>query len=449
MAIYEIKSAQNLLIETDAVHVFTDHLVSHKTASYNPVIIEYKGYSAILEHERTNRGVYLEESNREKNKVNNVELSSRMNELESTPNIISDSIKIKVDEYNEDLDNVKKISQETIAYWHKFKLDNDIERQAIYPKDRNKIFLLIFSMIIIEGILNSFFFAQASSSGLIGGLAIAIGLSSVNVLIAVIAALGLHRSNHKQPKTSLFGWLFLVLAIVVACILALLVGHYRTALDLKSEQPKFDAVKSIIESPFGIQTFDSWILVIFSIIIFLVAAWKWYKNDDAYPGFGDIDRRKENAYDIYSEQRVFTNEQLEKLKNEQLHAFKLNVAKLHEEFNRITYAKEQYERHHHEFTSFLKSQISEYDTFCYQARELFSDKTLQILELPAVIDKEPKKIEFDMLNSSLCDDLNDEYHSIKIKYDEFVINELSNIQQKLEGFVLKSIEGDGYDRSAS
>ena len=449
MAIYEIKSAQKLLTETDAVHVFTDHLVSHKTANYNPVTIEYKGYSAILEHERMNRGIYLEESNREKNKVNNVELSSIMNELESTPNIISDSIKIKVDEYNEDLDNVRKTSQETTAYWHKFKLDNDIERQAIYPKDRKSIWLSLSIMIIFEGILNCFFFAKANSSGLIGGFAIAIVLSVVNVGFACIAAFGLRRSNHKQPKISLFSWLFLVLAIVGACILALLVGHYRTALDLNWEQAHFDAVKSIIDSPFGIQTFDSWILVIFSIIIFLVAAWKWYKDDDAYPGFGDIDRRKENAYDIYSEQRVFTNEQLEKLKNEQLYAFKLNVAKLHEEFNRITYAKEQYERHHHEFTSFLKSQISEYDTFCYQARELFSDKTLQILELPAVIDKESKKIEFELLNSSLCDDLNDEYRSIKIKYDEFVINELSNIQQKLEGFVLKSIEGDGYDRSAS
>ena len=90
----------------------------------------------------------------------------------------------------------------------------------------------------------------------------------------------------------LFG---LISAVVLGVIFNILVAHYRTALVHSPDNANEVAVQSFTNNMFYISEVDSWILFALGFIFFLAAAWKAYKFDDPYPGYGKLDRTKEIA----------------------------------------------------------------------------------------------------------------------------------------------------------
>src|SRR5207245_2274296 len=83
----------------------------------------------------------------------------------------------------------------------------------------------------------------------------------------------------------------------------LLAAHTRA---LIGEPYKLDAaqafqksVEVFSRSPFGVTSFEAWILFIVGLLIALFAIERGYTFDDPYPGYGDEDRHKEKAIQMY------------------------------------------------------------------------------------------------------------------------------------------------------
>lgn len=177
-----------------------------------------------------------------------------------------------------------------------FKTKNKIRREAFYPQSNILSIGLLLLFIMIESVLNGYFFASGSDLGLLGGLMQAVVISLVNISLGVMLGLFLipqmHHINRVRFYAGLIGSITLIL---ISAVFNILVAHYRTALVHFPDSAGEVAVQTFKENMFHIQEVDSWILFALGFIFFLAAAWKAYKFDDPYPGYGKLDHTKELA----------------------------------------------------------------------------------------------------------------------------------------------------------
>jgi hypothetical protein len=316
----------------------------------------------------------------------------------------------------------------TIAELNKFREAHQLTRAAIYPDEPNKTIGLLFLMGIFEAVLNSFFLSKGSEFGLAGGFAIAIVISCLNVLIAFFMSLSLRFANHRATKISIFGIVCSThLAIAVAAI-SLFIGHYRAALDKNVDLASLQAVKNMAESPLGISTFDSWILVFITFAIFALVTFKLFKNDDPYPGYGDITRKARTASKNYSRSKTKANELVTRLRDELTNALDQNyeaLDKLSHEFDQDGESLEQLAR---DYRSFLTQQTLEYDSFCQECRQRFSHDCIQILDKNASFDTPANNIKFEEPEAFLRDNDITRLNAVKRTIREFREMEYTNLR---------------------
>ena len=197
-----------------------------------------------------------------------------------------------------------------------FKARHEIKEPARYPADRLFHFSLLFLFVIIETVVNAFFYA--GSSGLLGGAFVALSISVVNMGIA--AGLGgfFRYSNLPDSKSKLIGRGSLAIFLITGFVLNLIFSTFRVQYQLMQDETinnglqapstsmMVDAFKNALVDAFGVFQFnfpaidlDSWILFFIGILCSVLAFWKGYTVDDKHPGYGDMDRfhkEKESAF---------------------------------------------------------------------------------------------------------------------------------------------------------
>lgn len=181
-----------------------------------------------------------------------------------------------------------------------FKLRNALERDANSPAVTLRILLAIglVALVLIEGLLNAFFFAQGLDSGILGGWVHAGAFSFVNILAAY--AWGRHaipNLHHVSGTRRLLGAAGIVLGLVVAVAIGLLLAHFRDALTQGTDDAARVALRSFTEHPFLLQELYSIVLFGVSVVFAFLAALDAYRFDDPYPGYGSAARRLSSAID--------------------------------------------------------------------------------------------------------------------------------------------------------
>jgi hypothetical protein len=203
----------------------------------------------------------------------------------------------------------------------KFKLKHGLDRQAQYPKNTSQIlnYSILFILIVVEGLLNSGFFAQGLDSGLIEGAFYAIILASINVFIAFVLGLWPVRFvYHKKIGWKLFGGLFIFITICIVIVVGLSIAHFRDALTSGSNNAAVDAMTTFFSTPFGLADLMSWGLFFLSVIFAIAAFLKGIYSDDLYPGYGKISRRAEDAIEAYEEELQALRNALDELRINEL-----------------------------------------------------------------------------------------------------------------------------------
>src|SRR5262245_18061005 len=187
-------------------------------------------------------------------------------------------------------------------------------RTVRYPESPFYHFAIVAALALVEWVSLSAFYAEGSDFGLLGGVLIAMGLSVVNISLAVLTGSLLRYVNHHSARRralALTGVTCLYAAFVLVTLAA---AHYRVATnDIAQAQSNVSAPTAndqwraarlagqrFARNPLGFDDVFSWILIVLAAVFGVFASYKGYRLDDPYPGYGELDRdvkRRQATYD--------------------------------------------------------------------------------------------------------------------------------------------------------
>lgn len=190
-------------------------------------------------------------------------------------------------------------------------------------------FALLLLFVLVEGMLNAFFFAQGMSSGLVGGFLAAALFAALNVIVAFFwGRLAIPYIYHRDTTSKIFGFLGLVTAVFCMACISFSIAHYRDALTAEALDPAKTAWEVMRSSPLDLHDIMSWFLFYCSIAFAIGALLDGLYSDDRYPGYGKVAQKAASAKDEYEGELDDIRERLESLKEEDLLRFDADVKKV-------------------------------------------------------------------------------------------------------------------------
>ena len=173
-----------------------------------------------------------------------------------------------------------------------FRLANKLsKREAYYPKSYILHFAWIFVFIFIEALINAYFFGEASSLGLLGGVLIGFITSFFNVTLSTIAGYVLRYKNHLSWFKKILGLLTFTILLAAIFILHLFIAHYREILSSNPHIEIASVLEPMLKEPFALNDMETLILVALGLLVTLFSIFKGMNLDDKYPGYGAVYRR--------------------------------------------------------------------------------------------------------------------------------------------------------------
>ena len=205
--------------------------------------------------------------------------------------------------------------------YKKFKIDHKIT----YVPDIKLTYRLAVGILIVilllESLLNGFFFAKGSPYGLLGGTMYAFLIAFVNIAIAWGLGRSICNKNHFKKRLQTLGSMAIFGAVAWLTFYNLFVAHYRQQLDVDMKNAGTLAVKAFFQSPFALNDFGSWVLFFVGLVFGFIACIDGYFWDDPYPGYGKLYKRMEKSKEDWDQEQNDTMDRLEEEKTEQLDKF--------------------------------------------------------------------------------------------------------------------------------
>jgi hypothetical protein len=198
-------------------------------------------------------------------------------------------------EWHEILNNAKREEGSVYRNYKYFIYQNKLNREAEYPDSSVFHWAFVVLAVLLESIVNSFFFAKASDLGMLGGIFQALFISLSNIGSALLIGIYvLPYKNHVDSKKRFIAKAATIFYIFFVFLFNLATAHYRTLLEEDPLSAGINAIPHLIREPLGIN-FEAWNLVIIGMLFAIVALLKAYKSDDIYPGFGAVHRKFKSA----------------------------------------------------------------------------------------------------------------------------------------------------------
>jgi len=214
-----------------------------------------------------------------------------------------------------DRDNLEQLRRELDG----FRSRNRLERVARYPDSKVYVYGFLLLILAVETVVNAFFFMQSNELGFIGGAGMALGISFVNVSASFLFGRFSTYLNHRLIPLKFFGFLSVVLFLLLAATLNLYVGHFREAAGLYSWSEATRLAGDLFLAKFyRFEVFDSWILVALGLVFSVFAFIDGIVADDPYPGFGSLWRRWREALVAYAAEKAQHIDTLQELKDRAL-----------------------------------------------------------------------------------------------------------------------------------
>ncbi len=247
-----------------------------------------------------------------------------------------------VAEERPDLSRGTREAQRAIGEVNRFRLEQGRNADADYPESRMWHWGILVALVVLESLVNGLFFGANVEGGLLAGTSYAVLISVVNVAVLgwVLAAV-VRQIHHRDFRRRIGGMAGLGAVMVVAVFWNLFVAHYREALPhdyppapdttlvaqsaaTESLAPQPVQTDSLPEtcwrgpdendadqealclfraSPFGLNGFYSYMLLLIGLAMCAAAAMDWFKTDDPYPGYGRRERHRKKTEEGLMEDR--------------------------------------------------------------------------------------------------------------------------------------------------
>jgi len=180
-----------------------------------------------------------------------------------------------------------------------FMSEAGLVRDATYPDSKLEHFAVILLIVVVECLMNAYFFSQAHSLGLLGGALQMALISVANVGVGVlIGALGIRQLGDRKLSRRIVGFVSAGAFVVFLIGFNLAVAHYRDVLAVAPDVAISMTVTALMNQPFSL-SFESSVLFVLGAVAGILAVYKGLRADDLYPGFGRIDRHYREGLDAY------------------------------------------------------------------------------------------------------------------------------------------------------
>lgn len=236
------------------------------------------------------------------NEINNLSINQHCGNAMSVVEEYEQTVRSEITPIKRELTSLKKqldLAEEDIE---QFKTKNRLNREADYPVSKLQTFGVLLVALIIESFLNGLFFAEGSDSGLLGGIGIAAMVAVANIAFGFILGwLVLRYKNHIANWRRNLSITISFTALLLSFIGNLFIAHYREALSIYPDEAHTYVWESINNGWMSISTISSWLLLVIGLLFYILAVFKGYHYDDAYPEYGKYARKKEKALDDLAE----------------------------------------------------------------------------------------------------------------------------------------------------
>ena len=185
--------------------------------------------------------------------------------------------------------------KEAVNRYKEFRKNNLLNRRASYPVSTRFYTAQVFAIFVLECFINGWFLKEVTTQGLLGGLSIAIIISVFNVGFGYLyGKIIFPFKNHINSSKRLFGNLSIFLIGIWFLFVNFFTAHYREEVIVNNNVQMTEIFQKILENPMAINDIKSFMLLILGFAFGVAAVSYGYKSDDPYPGFGDVERHKDN-----------------------------------------------------------------------------------------------------------------------------------------------------------
>ena len=278
-------------------------------------------------------------------KVTEVEANTR-GEIQTLVEDIShleiDNLRKKIEDYNDETkDEFAKLRNEegNFKYYEsqevqninkifkEFQDNNNLTRAPRYPDSKRLSYAIIFALIVLEIFLNSVFFKEFTTSGILGGVFVALSIAGLNVGLGYLYGEHVSRFiNHVSSFKKFLAYSLGLVFIISITLVNFFAAHLRDVIDtaiklgeMANSVEMMTVAKQLINTPFALNSFESILLIIIGMFFSITAMVKMYFADDPYPGYGELDREKKiKTHEHYSEIQEYIESCRSKMKERAL-----------------------------------------------------------------------------------------------------------------------------------
>jgi hypothetical protein len=169
-----------------------------------------------------------------------------------------------------------------------------LARAAIYPVSRLRHWAMLAPLLVLEALANGGFFAVGNDHGLLGGLAIALFVSFLNIALGCTSGYFCFRWRRQpDPRLRRIAAVGIGLYVVLAIAFNLAVARYR---DLASTAGATQSIglRDLLTPERGMSLASAALLLV-GLLASAISAWKGFRADDPTPQHGERDRHFQRA----------------------------------------------------------------------------------------------------------------------------------------------------------
>lgn len=220
-----------------------------------------------------------------------------------------------------------------------FRRAQQIRRDAIYPASTLFQAGLLFCAALFEALFSATLFAQEAEQGLLGGAAIAIGLSAANVTLGFLAGfLGLRYLQPRALAPRVLGGAAFAAFFALAALLNIFAARWRES--LSAPEGGIDPFAPALDL-FGFAEPQAVVLLMLGAGVWVFATLKGYSGfDDPHPDYGKMHRAHRDAAadlaDLRADVRAALEEPVEEARaaiSAQTDAMRGNVQKMRKAYD--------------------------------------------------------------------------------------------------------------------
>jgi hypothetical protein len=205
-------------------------------------------------------------------------------------------------EWQGEIPRLLRAAREALAEYERFRAGHRLARPARRPGHRGLALAWMGFLVVVESLLNGLFFAEGSEAGLLGGVAVALSVSVVNVVLlgAVLGFFPARWAHHRNLLVRLAGIALLAAGVIAIVVVNAFVAHYRDAYERMGDAVVLAEVWArLVAAPADLARLQSWLLFLLGLGFAGLGFAKGYRLDDPYPGYGAVDRRRAEAERTY------------------------------------------------------------------------------------------------------------------------------------------------------